>query len=507
MKLIKTILFSLTMLLCIASAASAEGIKPDFCTLSFPFVGGYTFDGVQSQQTRPVYGIRGGYNFTRNFGFEALFDFVQSVNTKPDFGDVHVFRYGGDFLWHFMPDNRLVPYLALGYSAITTDYENKALLAGDTHFHHTSGAFDYGAGVKYFLNDFWALRGDVRQLIVQGGGPLLNYEYSVGLTYQFDRKKLFPHAEPEPETAAEKEAPLEPLPASEPTPGLYKYCITLNTEFDIDSTEIRPEYRKDVGRVGEFMKRYPTTTAVIEGHTDSVGNSDYNMKVSQKRADTVINYLISHYGIARSRLTPKGYGSTRPIADNATIEGQQKNRRIEAIIDCAFDVKEAELPDLLCMSLKTEYDFDKYDIKPEYNDEIAKVGDYMNKYSTTTAVIEGHTDNAGGYDHNMKLSLLRAEAVVNYLAEHFGIDRSRLAAKGYGYSRRIAYNQTPEERQKNRRINAIIDCVVKKKEQDKQQNQPQMQQQNQPQMQQQNQPQMQQQMQPQMQQQNQQQTQ
>ena len=493
MKLIKTTLFSLTMLLCIASAASAEWIKPDFFTLSFPFVGGYTFDGVQSQQTRPVYGIRAGYNFTRNFGFEALFDFVQSVNTKPGFGDVHVFRYGGDLLWNFMPDNRVVPYLALGYSAITTDYENQsnALLAGDTHFHHTSGAFDYGAGVKYFLNDFWALRGDVRQLIVQAGGPLLNYEYSLGLTCQFDRKKLFPPAEPE--TAAEKEAPLEPLPASEPTPGLYKYCITLNNlEFDIDSTEIRPEYRKDVGRVGNFMKRYPTTTAVIEGHTDSVGNFDYNMKISQKRAQAVVNYLVSHYGIAPSRLTPKGYGSTRPIADNATIEGQQKNRRIEAIIDCAFDVKEAELPDLLCMSLKIEYDFDKYDIKSEYNDVIAKVGDYMNKYPTTTAVIEGHTDNAGGYDHNMKLSLLRAESVVNYLAEHFGIDRSRLAAKGYGYTRRIAYNQTPEERQKNRRINAIIDCVVKKKEQDKpqiqQQNQPQMQQQ----MQQQNQPQMQQ---------------
>jgi OOP family OmpA-OmpF porin len=62
----------------------------------------------------------------------------------------------------------------------------------------------------------------------------------------------------------------------------------------------------------------------------------------------------------------------------------------------------------------------------------------------------------------MKLSQERAENVVNYLVVNFGIDRSRLSAKGYGYTRRIAYNTTAEGRQKNRRIDAVIDCVIKK---------------------------------------------
>jgi OOP family OmpA-OmpF porin len=62
----------------------------------------------------------------------------------------------------------------------------------------------------------------------------------------------------------------------------------------------------------------------------------------------------------------------------------------------------------------------------------------------------------------MKLSKQRAESVVAYLVKNFGIEASRLEAKGYGYTRRIAYNRTPEGRQKNRRINAIIDCVIKK---------------------------------------------
>jgi OmpA-OmpF porin, OOP family len=171
---------------------------------------------------------------------------------------------------------------------------------------------------------------------------------------------------------------------------------------------------------------------------------------------------VQKFGIDRSRLTAKGYGLTRPIADNATDEGKQKNRRIEAIIDCAFDVQQAEPADRICMSLMMDFDTGKADIKPQYRSEIAKVGEFLKRYPTTTALIEGHTDNTGSAAANMKLSQQRAENVVNYLVENFGIERSRLAAKGYGSTMRVAYNNTPEGRQKNRRINAVIDCVIRK---------------------------------------------
>jgi OOP family OmpA-OmpF porin len=230
----------------------------------------------------------------------------------------------------------------------------------------------------------------------------------------------------------------------------------------VDKAEIRPEYRDEIAKVGNFMKQYPTTTAVIEGHTDNVGDGEYNRGLSQRRAESVVNHLVEAYGIDRTRLSAKGYGMANPVADNATDAGRQANRRIEAIIDCAFDVNKVTPPDRLCMNLNMEFDTGKADIKPQYRDEIAKVGDFMKQYPTTTAVIEGHTDNVGGYDSNMKLSQQRAENVVGYLVKSFGIEKSRLEAKGYGYTRRIAYNSTPEGRQKNRRINAIIDCVVKK---------------------------------------------
>ncbi len=259
------------------------------------------------------------------------------------------------------------------------------------------------------------------------------------------------------------EAPLATIPAAEPTPERMKYCVSLDIEFDINKSDIRPQYHDEVAKVGNFMKNNPTTTAIIEGYTDEVGNSEYNMRLSQQRANSVVRWLVENFAIAPSRLTAKGYGEAKPVASNATDSGKQKNRRIDAIIDCALDVKATTIAaDRLCMTLNVEFPTDSADINSSYYDEVNKVGEYMKKYPTTTAVIEGHTDNVGGYEYNMKLSQRRAESVVNFLVDKFGIDRSRLTAKGFGETRRIAYNNTPEGRKQNRRVNAIIDCVIKK---------------------------------------------
>ena len=456
-------------LLIIASTAAATGIRPGSYTLSGIF-GGYSFDGKQHLETRPVFGIRGGYNLTRHFGVEALFDFVPTESTR-GLGDANAYRYGGDILLHFLPDNKLVPYLAAGYGGISIDRDNQETF--------TKGAFDYGPGVKYFLTDDLALRGDFRHLVYRDNGSLSNYEYTVGVTYQFGGKKVAPapvaapvappvtesapKAAPAPVVEAALEAPLEPIPAAEPTPETMKYCVSLNIEFDIEKAEIRSQYHDEVAKVGDFMKKYPTTTAVIEGYTDEVGSDDFNLQLSQRRAESVVKFLTAEFGIDPSRLFAKGYGKSMPIADNATDAGKQKNRRIIAVVDCLLDFRQlTPPPERLCMTLKVEFATDSAEIKPTFYGEVNTVGEYMKKYPTTTALIEGHTDNVGDAEHNMKLSRQRAENVVNYLVEKFGIERSRLSAKGYGSTRRIAYNNTPDGRQKNRRINAVIDCVIKK---------------------------------------------
>ena len=437
-----------TLLLATLSVAHA-GVTAGSFSLS-PYLGGYSFLGEEHTKTRPVYGVRTGYNFTDHFGVEAVAGYIRTEEKRTD-NDVDAFNYHLDMLYHFLPEGPLVPYLAAGYGGHSRDIE------GGRDF--TQGAFNYGGGLKYFLREGLALRGDLRHLVMKDDGETFhNLEYSVGVDFMFGQPKAAAAAV---QPAEPKEEPIE-VPAAEPAPGRYKYCITLQGEFDIDRADIRPEYRDEIAQVGDFMKKYPTTTAVIEGHTDNVGDVEYNKELSRRRAQAVVDYLVENYGIDRSRLAARGYGMSRPIADNATDEGRQLNRRIEAIIDCVFEVKDIEPPDRLCVALNVQFDTDRSEVKPEFHDEIAKVGGYMQKYPTTTALIEGHTDNVGEFDYNMKLSLARAESVVNYLVEKFRIERSRLAAKGYGYTRRIAYNSTPEGRAKNRRINAIIDCVVRK---------------------------------------------
>ena len=108
--------------------------------------------------------------------------------------------------------------------------------------------------------------------------------------------------------------------------------IILNVEFDTDRAVVKDKYRGEVKKVADFMKTYPNTTAVIEGHTDNVFTAEYNQKLSQDRADSVRQYLISNFGIKASRLTSVGYGLTRPITSNNTEEGRQKNRRVQAVI-------------------------------------------------------------------------------------------------------------------------------------------------------------------------------
>lgn len=455
------------------STSGFAGERPQAFSVS-PFIGGYTFDGTQHLKTGPVFGLRLGYNITENWAAEGVFDFVPSETTR---GDHHVnaYSYRLDLLYNIMPSRTVVPYLAVGGGGTTFEY-----LHGNGH--DSDATFNFGGGVKYFVTDSIALRGDVRQLLAFEDTTQFNWEYTAGVSFQFGGKKAVsspPLARAEPETSpagsqrpvatptqevtAQPEAPLGPIPAAEPSPERMKYCVNLDIEFDINKADIRPQYHDQVAKVGDFMKRNTTTTATIEGYADEVGNDEDNMRLSQQRAESVVKYLVDTFGIEPSRLSAKGYGKTRPGFDNSTDAGRQKNRRIVAIIDCALDVKEfAVPPERLCMTLHMEFASGASEINPLYYNQITKVGEYMKKYPTTTAVIEGHTDNLGGLESNMELSRQRAENVVNYLVANFGIERTRLAAKGYGPTRRIAYNDTSEGRQKNRRINAIIDCVIMK---------------------------------------------
>ncbi|MDR3578866.1 MAG: OmpA family protein [Oryzomonas sp.] len=108
----------------------------------------------------------------------------------------------------------------------------------------------------------------------------------------------------------------------------------LDIKFDTNKADIKPRYHDELKKLADFLKEFPDAKGVIEGHTDNAGLKEMNMKLSQRRADSVRNYLVKHFGIAPERLGAKGFGPTKPIADNKTSAGKQKNRRIEANFTC-----------------------------------------------------------------------------------------------------------------------------------------------------------------------------
>ena len=108
--------------------------------------------------------------------------------------------------------------------------------------------------------------------------------------------------------------------------------IRLEVLFDFDKSVVKPEYYPEIKKVADFMKQYPMTDTVIEGHTDSVGTNAYNLSLSQRRAEAVRQVLIDQFKVDASRLTSVGYGEERPIADNRTAEGRQLNRRVVAVV-------------------------------------------------------------------------------------------------------------------------------------------------------------------------------
>ncbi len=118
--------------------------------------------------------------------------------------------------------------------------------------------------------------------------------------------------------------------------------ITFNSGilFQFNSADIQPAGKTNIEKLANTLKKYKDTNILVEGHTDSVGTADYNRKLSDRRAQSVVTFAES-LGVDHSRFTAKGYGFTQPVATNSTPEGRQQNRRVEVAIMANDDLKNA----------------------------------------------------------------------------------------------------------------------------------------------------------------------
>ncbi len=115
--------------------------------------------------------------------------------------------------------------------------------------------------------------------------------------------------------------------------------LKIKVNFDFDKSDIKAEYHQELADFAAYAKQLPGTVIEIGGHTDAKGSDEYNQKLSQRRANSVRDYLIKNFGMNGKLLTAVGFGESKPVASNDTDAGRAENRRMEAVLKGVFKKK------------------------------------------------------------------------------------------------------------------------------------------------------------------------
>jgi OOP family OmpA-OmpF porin len=410
-----------------------------------------------------VFGLRLGYDLTKNWGVEAVGSYLETEGTRSG-RSVNALSYGVDILYNFMPEGPLVPYLAVGGGGLTYGHGKDGLKI-NSHT-NTDATYNAGLGIKYYVTDSIALRGDARQLFIleQPDPPHYNWIYTAGLTFLFGGEKAAPVAvQPPP-------APPAPTSSLNVVPGSISKGETAKLSWSSQNTtncDINP----NIGSVkpqGSMTISPAADTSYTLSCTGQGGSTSSNASLTVIQPAPIV---LDSDGdgvpddLDKCPNTPAGVKVDKdgcPIDSDKDGVADYLDKCPDTPSGVKVDANGCPFPtDKACESFKLvdiTFDFNKTDIKPEFIDELQKVGDFLKKNSTSTAVMDGHTDYVGTAAYNMKLSERRADSVRSYIVNTFGIAVERISTKGYGLTKPIASNKTAEGRAKNRRTETSLIC-------------------------------------------------
>ena len=452
-----------------------------------PFVGGYTFDGVQQLETAPVYGLRLGIDLTKSFGVELVGDYLATEKSRLDKASMNAISYRLDFLFNFMADGPFVPYIAVGGGGMTLGHGDKFDLSPNTvglrntpfGGRNTFATANAGLGFKYFMTDSVAFRLDARELAVfpeAHNSLIYNTEYTAGLTFLFGGEKPAPPPPPPAPTSSlsvtpgsitkggtatlnwssqnAKNCDITPGIGPVNTQGSMTVTPSADTAYTLSCNGPGGTSSSSANiTVAAPPPPAPTSSITITPSSVTKGESATLNWNSQNATDCDIQPGIGP-------VKPQGSMTMKPAADTTyTLTCSGPGGKTVSATNITVAVPP---PEMLCYKINIEFDTAKWNIKPKYHDELAKLAKFLNDYPGLTGVIEGHTDNVGGTKYNQKLSEKRAQSVRDYLVKNLGIDGSRLTSKGFGESKPVADNSTAAGRQENRRVVANFECVEKK---------------------------------------------
>jgi len=458
-----------------------------------PFAGGYTFGGVQHLETSPVYGLRMGFDLTKNWGVEAVADYLATDGTLND-RSINTLSYRLDILYNFMADGPVVPYIAVGGGGITYGHGSDGLKISDRT---TDATVNAGLGLKLFLTDSIALRGDARQLFVleDPNSPKYNWEYTAGVTFLFGGKT--------PPVAVAQAPEPAPVPVPTPVPVPVPLAPTDNLTIvpssiakgqsatltwssqNVTTCEIQPEiglvqpqgsmtitpadnisYSLSCLGAGGSAKSAANITVIVPAPLAPTDNLTIVPSSITKGQPATLAWssqnvttceILPEIGLVQ----PQGSMTITP-ADNISYTLSCVGAGGTAKSAASLSVIPAPVAKLCSPAvIDIHFDTNKSGIKPQYHDELKKMAYFLTEFPKATGVVEGHTDNVGSKAANMKLSQRRADNIRDYLVNKFGIAPERITAVGYGPTKPIASNRTKAGREQNRRIESNFTCNTK----------------------------------------------
>ncbi|WP_138435970.1 OmpA family protein [Marinobacter shengliensis] len=345
-----------------------------------PFAGFQLFDDKRDLSETGTFGVGVEYRFLPRWSVEAVYSRADAdrkyVAGESEFQELRI-----DGTYYFAgPDAAWNPYVSLGAG-------HAEFGVGDTISYTTAGTdheetrVNVGVGFRYNVSNGISIRGDLREF--HGiDESTFDTMASLGLSWAFTRtvasSKPAPAPEPAPTPAPadsdgdgvpdnRDQCPNTPAgvqvdsrgcPVDSDGDGVPDYrdecpntaagatvdergcegvtetveTIELRVQFPTNSSVIDATFDNEIRRVADFMAEYPETTVEIAGHSDSIGDAEYNRFLSQRRAEAVANRLTTVLGVDPDRVSAMGYGEAEPIASNDTAAGRAQNRRVEARI-------------------------------------------------------------------------------------------------------------------------------------------------------------------------------
>jgi outer membrane protein OmpA-like peptidoglycan-associated protein len=223
--------------------------------------------------------------------------------------------------------------------------------------------------------------------------------------------------------------------------------------FAFDKAEIsdagKGYIRNHRNELGDDLAQVYSVTVI--GFTDTTGDADYNMGLSERRAKAVSDFLVT-LGVPAEKTRVLGRGENDPIASNDTAEGRAQNRRVEVIV-----VAQPRALDAMIFPSVALFERRSGDLSAQGVQLLEKnINDAREQLKRATYIeIVGHTDDVGDNDYNQELSEQRAQAVGRYLVKA-GVDSSKIVAMGVGERLPVASNATNEGRADNRRVEVLV---------------------------------------------------